>query len=93
MPFWLVLGDGESASHPASIRDLSATGVGLVVKQALKPGMVLVITLQRRDNRVSRPLPVRVMHATCQKDGDWVVGCRFVRALSNQDMAALLAEE
>ena len=37
-------------------------------------------------------LPVRVMHATLQAEGDWHVGCRFVRPLSGRDLEALLDE-
>jgi hypothetical protein len=75
------------------IHNLSATGIGLRVQQPLKPGMGLVILLQSRRRQLSRPLAVRVMHATPLADGDWLLGCQFVRRLSEQDMQELLDEQ
>jgi hypothetical protein len=91
-PFWLLC-DLKSDAPPARIRDVSRTGIGLLVKETIKAGTVLVIKLQTRDQWLSRPLPVRVMHATLQEDGDWLIGCQFVRALSNQDLHELRGEE
>ena len=91
-PFWRVAGEGP-LDAPAGIHNVSATGIGLRVKQTLKPGTVLILTLQNRDHRLSRPLPVRVMHATALADGDWLAGCQFLRPLSGPDLRALLGEE
>jgi hypothetical protein len=92
-PFWRVAGGGAAGEGPpARVRDVSATGIGLLVGQPLKPGAVLVLTLQARDEQLSRPLPVRVMHATPQAGGGWLVGCQFVRRLSAGDLQALLDE-
>jgi hypothetical protein len=33
------------------------------------------------------------MHATPQPEGDWLVGCQFVRRLSEEDMQALLSTD
>ena len=92
-PFWRVAGVNSLDTPRASIHDISATGIGLRVHQELKAGTVLVLTLQGRDQRLSRPLPVRVMHSTALADGDWLVGCQFVRALSGPDLRALLPDE
>ncbi len=92
-PFWRIVGGEQVDSPPARVRDVSLTGIGLLVQQPIKPGTVLVIKLQTRDQRLSRPLPARVMHATPQAAGDWLVGCQFIRKLNDQDMRALLGEE
>jgi len=92
-PFWHIAGANQVDAARATIRDVSATGIGLRVQQSVKPGTVLVITLQTQDQRFSRPLPVRVMHATRQAEGDWLVGCRFVRVLSVHDLRALLGDD
>jgi hypothetical protein len=91
-PFWRVAGAG-AATAPLHVRDISATGIGLCVGQPLKPGTGLVINLQSRRQRLSRPLAVRVMHATPLADGTWLLGCQFVRRLSDQDMRELFDEE
>jgi hypothetical protein len=89
-PFWRVEGQEQVESPPAQVENISATGIGLRVREPLKPGMVLVIKLQNRAGRLSRPLPARVMHATLQTDNSWLVGCQFVRRLSDEDMHALV---
>jgi hypothetical protein len=91
-PFWRVAGDEHGETLPAGVLNVSATGIGLFLEEPLKAGTVLVITLQAAPGRLSRPLPVRVMHATSQPGGGWLVGCQFVRTLSQQDMASLLGE-
>jgi hypothetical protein len=92
-PFWRLAGPCSADSSLAGVRDVSTTGIGLCSKERLKPGIVFVLTLQGRDQRLSRPLPVRVMHSTRQEDGDWLVGCQFVRRLTEQDLHALLGAE
>jgi hypothetical protein len=92
-PFWRIAGEGLPETSVAGVRDVSATGIGLCVKQPLKPGTVFVLTLQADRQRLSRPLPVRVMHATPQADGGWLLGCQFVRRLSDPDLQALLGGE
>jgi hypothetical protein len=92
-PFWRIGGADPRATPPLRIHNLSATGIGLRVRQPLKPGMGLVILLQSHRGRLSRPLAVRVMHATLLADGDWLLGCQFVRRLSEQDMQELLDEQ
>jgi len=92
-PFWRIAGEDHADAPPANIQDVSATGIGLRVRQSLKPGTVLVLTLQTRDHRLSRPLPVRVMHATALADGEWLAGCRFIRPLNGQDLRELVGDE
>jgi hypothetical protein len=92
-PFWQVEGQEQVESPPTRIENISSTGIGLRVDDPLKPGVVLVIKLQSTDRRLSRPLPARVMHATPQPEGDWLVGCQFVRRLSDEDMQALLSTD
>jgi hypothetical protein len=92
-PSWHFSDETEFTSSPAGVRDLSSTGIGLLMKAGIKPGRVLIIHLQSSQGCLSRPVPVRVMHATFQPDGDWLVGCQFLRRLSHQDMLELLGGE
>jgi c-di-GMP-binding flagellar brake protein YcgR len=75
----------------AVVRDLSATGIGLVVNQPLKAGAVLLLSLEAVDRRLARALPARVMHASAVSDGHWLVGCQFVRRLGEAELQALLS--
>lgn len=88
--FWSEPGPQPTAARSGTISDISATGVGLLVNGPVKPGTILILKLQGNDQRVSRPLPARVMHVTARDDGAWLVGCAFLRRLNNEDLQAVL---
>jgi hypothetical protein len=92
-PFWRLAGAEDDGEAGASVRDVSTTGIALRLDEPLKLGAVVIINLQARDQRRSRPLAVRVMHVTPQAEGGWVAGCQFIRPLSTQDLEALLAAQ
>jgi hypothetical protein len=85
-----IVSEGQEEGLRASIRNLSASGIGLFVNHALKPGNVLILNLQTGDQRLARPLPVRVMHSSPLEQGKWLVGCLFVRRLSEPELQLLL---
>jgi hypothetical protein len=84
-----ALGSDGSRAEISRILNISATGIGLLSKTQVKPGSILVIKLQSANLKLSRPLPVRVMHATVQ-DGEWLLGCAFVRKVNEDDLQGLL---
>jgi hypothetical protein len=86
-----VLGPRGHVPWVAQITDISATGIGLIFSSPIKAGTVLVITLQGANHKLSRPIPVRVMHATRQDDKTWRLGCAFVRKVNEEDLQGLLA--
>lgn len=86
---WTVLCDDGTGAPRTRVRDISQTGIALLVDEPLRPGTVLVITLQNQLLRLTRLLPIRVMHATHGDDG-WVLGCQFVRKLSAPEIQTLL---
>jgi hypothetical protein len=88
-PSWSIWGKGWNESWDAKVHDISVSGICLLLRRWVKPGTVLVIKLQTPEQRLSRPLPARVMHATQQSDGSWKVGCAFVRRLSDEDLHTL----
>jgi c-di-GMP-binding flagellar brake protein YcgR len=92
-PSWHIAGAGLDDATRAAIRDISATGIGFLIQQPVKAGTVLILKLQTQDQRFCRPLPARVMHTTLQTEGDWLIGCRFVRALSAQELRVLLGDD
>jgi hypothetical protein len=73
----------------APVTDLSADGIALYFKYRVRPGTALVLTLHSQNRRLLRPLSVRVAHSTLQDNGDWVLGCHFVRKLSSEDLQSL----
>jgi hypothetical protein len=89
-PSWRILGKPSGESWGARVHDLSATGLSLRIRCWIKPGTVLVVRLHGRGQRLSRPLPLRVMHATAQEDGEWLVGGVFVRPLHEEELRQMV---
>jgi hypothetical protein len=87
-----VLGPRGNISWVAKVANISTHGVGLVFRSRVKPGTVLVITLQGANHKLSRPMPVRVMHARQEGPETWLLGCEFVRKVNEEDLLALLAQ-
>lgn len=75
---------------PQVIRDISRTGMGLVLKQVHEPGTPLAIELHSPNKNIKYTVFTRVVHATAQPDGTWLVGCAFARELSNDELRNLL---
>jgi hypothetical protein len=87
-----IVSEGQEPGLHATVRNLSATGIGLLVNHPLKAGNVLILNLQSGLQRLARPLPVKVTHASPLSEGNWLVGCQFVRRLSGPELQVLLGE-
>ncbi|HZT81372.1 MAG TPA: PilZ domain-containing protein [Gemmataceae bacterium] len=75
---------------PAWVRDLSATGVGLVTTRMFAPGAVVGIELDNPERGLRRRIPARVVY-NIECPGDfWLHGCAFVNPLTPEEMAALV---
>jgi PilZ domain len=74
------------------VRDLSQTGIGLVIGNRLPPGTFLAVKLQGPRQPQPRVLRAQVVHATLQA-GDrrtWIMGCNFVGGLGQDEIKMLL---
>ena len=89
-PSWRILGKASGESWAASLHNISATGISLRVRCWIKPGTVVVVRLHGKGERYSRPLPMRVMHATPHGDGEWIVGGMLVRPLQDEELRQIL---
>jgi hypothetical protein len=83
------------AGAPQEVRrgwvfNLSTRGAGLLLSQPLQPDTLLVLQLKSTVGDRRYELPGRVVHATVQLDGDWLVGCEFADLLNADDLEALL---
>lgn len=89
---WFQVGGGRLGPSwcAARLRDLSAGGIGLILERRFEPGMVLAAELTNAAKSFSRQAQLRVVHATAQADGSYVVGCAFGRLLTDQELQALL---
>ena len=84
------LGSHSNMTWVATVTNVSATGVALVLRHRVKTGRVLVIKFQSGNRNLSRPIPVRVMHVQPHADGAWLHGCAFVRKVREEDLQSLL---
>jgi hypothetical protein len=72
------------------VLDLSTGGAGLLLPQPLPPGSLVVLHIKSSTGDRRYELPGRVIHATTQLSGDWLVGCEFADPLADEDLDALL---
>lgn len=80
-------------SRRAAIRDLSTTGVGLVLNGLLEPPALVAIQLRSMTaNQVWIGL-ARVQHATQLENGIWLLGCDFRSRLQDHEVASLIDDE
>jgi hypothetical protein len=84
------LGSHSNKTWVATVTNISATGVALMLRHRVKSGTVLVIKFQSGNLNLSRPIPVRVMHVQPQGEGTWLHGCAFVRKVREEDLQSLL---
>jgi c-di-GMP-binding flagellar brake protein YcgR len=74
----------------AWVLDLSMGGMGLLLARPLQAGALLNIQIKILSPKKLFQLSARVVHATAQPNGDWLVGCEFDQKLTGEDLDALL---
>jgi hypothetical protein len=74
---------------PVRIRDVSMTGVGLLVSRKIEPGTLLAVTLASQARGFTKTVMVRVTHAT-PLSGGFLVGGAFTTPLTYQEMTTLV---
>jgi hypothetical protein len=75
----------------ASIRNVSATGLGLIMEQPFKANSLLTVQLPEQGETLGAPTLLRVVHAW-RKPGCswWIVGCAFLKRISPMGQRSLL---
>ncbi len=72
------------------VRNISATGISLVVGQALEPGAVFEIELRSVSRNVSRLLGVRTVYCIEHPCGELILGGAFAEPLSEEELRVFL---
>ena len=62
----------------------------MAMSEEVRPGAVLVVTVEGLGGRFSRPLLMRVLNVRSGEDGGLVAGCAFVTRLSDNEMQTLM---
>jgi hypothetical protein len=84
---WRLFATAACSSGEGTIQDISVDGISLAINSELRPGLFLDLTLTGEDEKnASQPTLVRVRRVTSRGDGSWIVGCTFVKKLSQEEM-------
>jgi hypothetical protein len=81
--------DQAELKWQAQVRDVSANGLSLWLLRRYEPGAALFLELEGADG-VRRSIGVTARNVRPDASAGWVVGCQFVRPLSDDEMRALL---
>ena len=84
------VGPANPPSISAQVLNISASGIGLLVKEPMVTGTLVNLQLQSGTGKESRFILGCVVHVTTQAEGEWALGCNFIRELSEEDLQALL---
>jgi len=76
----------DQAPVPAQLIDISANGIGLQVAEAIEIGSLLHIQLVSLSGGTNLPMLVSVVRVGSAPDGHWLLGCNFLRELSNREL-------
>ena len=74
---------------PATVRDVSQEGMGLVISRPFSRDRVLTVKLQAAEGSIRRTAQVVVKYVR-QEPGGWFHGCVFLTRLSEGELQALL---
>ncbi|MBI1913760.1 MAG: PilZ domain-containing protein [Planctomycetes bacterium] len=80
-------GSGLLERRMVRIRNVSRTGIGLIVDRNWHQGLVLILELPAEDG--VRSARARIVHSTSQPGGTFLVGCVFDNPLTDAEVQAL----
>ena len=82
-------GDLDQVWWMGSVRNISGSGIGLVLKSRFEPGTKLTIELENAARTVSQTHQVEVVRVRPDQRG-WLLGCSFVIELTDSQLQDML---
>lgn len=90
-----TVANNSSPGRVARVFDISDSGIGLLLGQALERGTLLTLEFPATEGSPSHVICARVAHATEQSEGNYLIGCVLqseltadvVHALANRSTA------
>jgi c-di-GMP-binding flagellar brake protein YcgR len=76
----------DSSPHSAMVRDISRSGIHLVVERPFQTGEFLSIELPGCDDHPATTVLSYVVRAAKRPEGDWALGCTFASELTDEDL-------
>ncbi len=80
-------GSGLLERRTVRVRNVSRSGIGLVVDRHWQPGTALILELPAEEG--VRSVRARVVHSTSQPGGTFLVGCTLDNMLTDAEVEAL----
>jgi len=74
------------------LRNISSAGLAVRLSRPFEPRSLLIIELTDQARRRTYYFPVRVVHATAEGDRLWLIGCAFLRPLSDNEVQGFVGE-
>lgn len=87
---WQKADAPDSCFQNAQVTNISASGIGLLLRAEMETGVLLTLELLGRGGRVVRTILACVVHVTSHPGGDWSLGCNFIRQLEEADLQELV---
>jgi c-di-GMP-binding flagellar brake protein YcgR len=84
------IGDPDEKQHPAQVLNISASGIGLLLTEPAEAGALFNLELIGKEGQLIRTILACVVHSTVRANGDIVVGCNFIRELTEVELKSLL---
>jgi c-di-GMP-binding flagellar brake protein YcgR len=81
--------DEHGPSLPAKVLNISASGVAFQADREIKTGTLLNAELHGATDQVVITILACVVHVTRQAEGQWALGCDFIRELTDTDLQSL----
>lgn len=81
-----ILAAVRGAAAPLRVRNISVSGISLVVGRHLDAGELLTIELKHTTRNATRTLQVRVVYCIEHPSGESIVGGRFAQALTPEEL-------
>jgi c-di-GMP-binding flagellar brake protein YcgR len=70
--------------------DVSLTGIAFMLARSIPAGSTVAIHLRGQQTATDHTLEAYVVHCTFHHDGEWLVGCRLTKALTDEVLDDLL---
>lgn len=80
----------SNTSYPATVLNMSQAGVGLTVPRQYPCGMLLTLGLQNPQGSLFLLKTVQVRHVRPETTSAWVIGCTFLKQLSDRELELLV---
>lgn len=80
--------DGDA--WPAKVRNISVSGISLVVARKLDPETRVNVELYNKSRKYYCQIPLRIIYVLEKQDGNYILGAAFTRELSLEELQGLL---